>query len=229
MVMKQYSSLSNMLGAMDGYAFLQRNLPAEERSQIIKDFHPDYENNRVFMEFLSDGKWVVSAGNESEDREHLRSHKLKAIPNFDAVIAKMFDAVEKMGNVGIPIGPDVYFFTIDQNTGRMDYVYADTESAADRLKNTSTERIGSLNLHWLGGTLNLFLHECMEDPAMCLDRVRKEVLSRMRRNPWAKATDQASFLKDFEWPTLDWKQSAVSHARWIRDSVGSFVKGSLQM
>ena len=195
--------------AQKGYERLKLNLPREEQEKLVREFYVGTNGNDVYMTLLNEDKRVISMGkNESQDRAELQQNKLKAIPNFSAIVQQLLDAMEKAGDKCLPIGPDVYFFTIDRKTNEMDYVYADTETAAARSELRDDEVV-LMNLYWAGGALNHFLHECVEQPDMYLDLVRREVLSRIRAHGslYADAGPYVQMLqRDFQWPTLHWRQ-----------------------
>lgn len=230
MAMKVYKSEENPANharnTRRGRDILSLNLPDTEVSHIAEIFFDD--QNRLFLPLLNEDSWVVSVGpNESVDRNELRQKKLDAIPNFNAVLEQLLDAVEAMGNKGIPMGSDVYFLRIHRKTGKMDYTYADMEAVS--VGRESPEQTTLNNLYWAAGAFNHFLHECVKDPVPYLVRVRQEVISRM--NAYSDIADARSMVQDveaFEWPTLDWKQSLQTSASWFMVQLGRLVKGALQ-
>lgn len=210
---------------MNGHDILSMNLPASEKHRLI-DVSID-EDGRVFMPLLNTDAWVVGMGqNNSPDRDDLQKNKLESIPNFNSILIELMDAVEKLGRNGVPVGPDVYFLTVNRETRSLDYAYADKE--AMKVERTQTpEQVTLLNLYWAAGALNHFLHECVQEPGMYLARVRQEAHSRM--SEYEDMIDDRTMSQDmekFEWPSLGWTQVVKSNASWVKDALWRYIRGS---
>ncbi len=228
MAMKVYTTaqpLEHAKSTMEGHGILSRNLPESEKHRIANVYTD--EEGRVFLPLLNTDSRVVSMGNnDSQDRRELKEKKLESIPNFNAILGQLLDAVEEMGSRGIPMGPDVYLLKVHRETNALDYAYADMESMHAK-PGQSPEQVVLNNLYWAAGAFNHFLHECVKDPALYLARVRQEVASRM--DTYEGIADARGMKKEvdaFEWPVLNWKQAATSNTSWFMASLWRFVKGS---
>jgi hypothetical protein len=213
MVRKEFADANGAVRAMRGHEVLKTNLPQSEVSLLVP-MELDSVGNSVVMPILNEEAWVVSMGrNHSADREDLKMRTIETIPNFDATVKQLMDAVQSCGNKCLMIGPDVYFLTVDRKTHALGYVYADTESVTvDRQNVYADEDIPLMNVYWAAGVLHLFLRECVQNPEPYLVRVRQEAVHRMNgcgmENHWKKELLEG---KEFNWPASSWSQKLL----WI--------------
>ncbi len=209
MAKKQFRDPNGADRAMQGHGILESNLPPRERPLLVP-MTKEKGENAVVMPKLNNTAWVVSMGkNTSKDRDELTANKLKSIPNFNAVLKQLMDAVQECGDKCLAMGPDVYFLAIDKKTKELGYRYADTESMVTEGQ-VPPEETPLANIYWAAGMLYQFLQECVENPEPYLARVQSEALSRMNSYTFADKHWQTQLLEEGrEWPANTWKQNVA--------------------